>query len=460
MLHRKGAARFEMDMTRGAILPKVLRFSLPLMASGILQLLYNAADIIVVGRFAGAQSLAAVGSTSSLINLLVNLFIGISLGASVITARDYGAGDVEAVQRDVHSAVTLGLLSGFGVGIAGFFLSRPLLEAMGSPEDVIDLAALYVRIYFLGMPFNLLYNFGAALLRAVGDTRRPLIYLTVSGLVNLALNLLLVIVFHMDVAGVAIATIASQAVSMALVMITLVRSDTLIRLNLRGLTLHGRTVRRILGVGLPAGLQSSLFSFSNVLIQSSINSFGSLVMAGSAASSSVEGFVYTSMNALAQADMTFASQNMGAGQNSRVRRTLWICLGTVVAVGLSVGGIVLLLGPTLLGLYNTDPQVIAFGMDRLRIIVSTYFLCGMMDVLACHMRGVGYSVLPMVVSLSGACLFRIVWIWTFFAASPSPENLYISYPISWALTAFIHMLTWLIARKKLMGPDRLREENA
>ena len=448
-IHRR-SARYEMDMTTGPLLPKVLAFSGPLILTGILQLLYNAADIVVVGRFAGPQALAAVGSTGALINLLVNVFMGLSVGASVVVARAYGAGDNRSVSTGVHTAITVAGVAGVLVGVLGFVASHPLLKWMGSPDDVLDMATLYMKIFFVGMPANMLYNFGAAILRAVGDTRRPLYYLTVSGILNVLLNLVLVIGFHLGVAGVAIATVASQVMSMTLVMICLIRSDGPIHLDLRKLHIHLSQLGEIVRVGLPAGLQGSLFSISNVLIQSSVNSFGSLVMAGNSAGSNLEGFVYTSMNAIHQADLTFASQNLGAGQFKRVRRVMWVCLGTVTAIGLSMGLVFLLLGNQLVSIYNSDPGVIRYGMVRLEIILPPYFLCGLMDVMVGQLRGVGYSIMPMIVSLTGACLLRVVWIYTVFAANPTLEVLYISYPISWFITFATHFACYMIwGRKRL-----------
>ncbi len=451
MNQKARASRYEMDMTTGALLPKVLMFSLPLILTGVLQLLYNAADVVVVGRFAGKEALAAVGSTGSLINLLVNVFMGMSVGASVVIARAFGAGDGPAVRQGVHTAITVAGVSGVAVGILGVCLARPMLELMDSPPDVIDLAATYVRIYFCGMPFNMLYNFGAAILRATGDTRRPLFYLTLSGLVNVALNLLLVIVFHLSVVGVAVATVVSQAISMALVLICLLRSENVIRLEIGKLRIHKAQFMEMLRVGLPAGLQGSLFSISNVLIQSSVNGFGSVAIAGNAAASNLEGFVYTAMNSLYQADLTFASQNYGARRFDRVRRTLWVCLGTVTAVGLGLGMLFRLFGPQLLQLYNSEADVIGYGLIRLSIILPTYFLCGLMDVMVGQMRGIGYSIVPMIVSLTGACLLRVVWIMTIFALPQyhTLEVLYWSYPVSWLATFLVHMGCYLVARRKL-----------
>ena len=449
--------KYEMDMTEGALLPKVLMFSLPLIASGILQLLFNAADMVVVGRWAGKECLAAVGSTGSLINLMVNVFIGLSVGGSVAVARSFGAGDPAAVHKAVHTAMTLAIIAGVAVGLIGFVFCRPLLKMMDNP--VLDLATTYMKIYFLGMPFNMVYNFGASILRAVGDTKRPLIYLTIAGVVNVILNLILVIIFHMNVAGVAIATVVSQAVSAVLVVICLMRSHGVVHLDVKELRIHKRQLIDIARVGLPAGLQGSLFSISNVLIQSSVNSFGEVVVAANSAGSNLEGFVYTAMNAIHQAALTFASQNLGAGKIRRVRRSVGVCLLTVLVIGLTLGNLMLLFGEPLLSLYLDDPAaidpatgvtVLAYGMKRLTWMLPLYCLCGLMDVAVGTLRGVGYSIMPMIVSLTGACLFRVVWILTVFAMNPTLDILYASYPISWALTFGVHMLCYfLIARKKL-----------
>lgn len=449
--------RYEMDMTEGALLPKVLMFSLPLIASGILQLLFNAADMVVVGRWAGKEYLAAVGSTGSLINLMVNVFIGLSVGGSVAVAKAFGANDPAAVHRSVHTAMTLSVIAGFVVGLIGFAFCRPLLKLMDNP--VLDYATTYMKIYFLGMPFNMVYNFGSSILRAVGDTKRPLIYLTIAGVINVILNLVTVIGFHMNVAGVAIATVTSQAVSATLVVICLMRSNGMIHLNLKDLRIHKRQLLEIARVGLPAGLQGSLFSISNVLIQSSVNGFGEVVVAANSASGNLEGFVYTSMNAIHQAALTFASQNLGAGQIKRVRRSVWVCVATVTVIGLVMGNLMYLCGRPLLSLYLDDPlaidpatgiTVLDYGMKRMFYMLPLYCLCGLMDVMVGSLRGIGYSIMPMIVSLTGACIFRVVWIMTAFAANPTLDVLYVSYPISWALTFGVHMLCYLfIARRKL-----------
>ena len=451
------AKKYEIDMTQGALLPKVLMFSLPLIASGVLQLLFNAADMVVVSQWAGKECLAAVGSTGSLINLMVNVFIGLSVGGSVAVARSFGANDPAAVHRSVHTAMSLAIIAGLAVGVLGFVFCRPLLKLMDNP--VLDLATTYMKIYFLGMPFNMVYNFGASILRAVGDTKRPLIYLTIAGVVNVLLNLILVIVFHMNVAGVAIATVASQAVSAVLVVLCLMRSHGVVHLELKELRIYKRQLIDIAKVGLPAGLQGSLFSISNVLIQSSVNGFGEVVVAANSAGGNLEGFVYTAMNAIHQAALTFASQNLGAGKIKRVRRSVLVCLLTVLAIGFIFGNLMLLCGKPLLSLYLDDPSaidpltgitVLEYGIKRLSWMLPLYCLCGLMDVMVGTLRGVGYSIMPMIVSLTGACLFRVVWIMTVFAANPTLDILYMSYPISWGLTFATHLLCYLlIARKKL-----------
>lgn len=440
---------FEMDMCRGSIIGKVISFSIPLMLTGVLQLFYNAADIIVVGQFSGKEALAAVGSTGSLINLLINVFLGLSVGTSVTVAQRYGAGDWENVHATVHTSVALALVCGFGVGLLGFVIAKPLLILMGSPADVIDASTLYIRIYFIGMPANMLYTFGSAILRAVGDTKRPLIFLTIAGLINVTLNLLFVIIFHMSVAGVALATILSQAVSAVLVMRSLTRATGQVRVVPKDIRFHRESLQKIARIGLPAGLQGTLFSISNVLIQSSINSFGSVVMAGNAASSNLEGFVYTSMNSIYQACLTFVGQNIGAKQYARVRKTLWVCLGTVTVVGLVLGSLFTLFAGPLLSIYNSDPQVISQGIVRLSIIASTYFLCGVMETLVGQLRGLGYSLVPMIATLASVCVLRIVWVYTAFVQYPAVETLMWSYPISWSLAVLFHSVTYYIVQRKL-----------
>lgn len=448
--------RYEMDMCSGPLLSKILAFTFPLLLSSVLQLLFNAADVVVVGRYAGNTALAAVGSTGALINLIVNLFMGLSVGVSVTVARHYGAQEYGDVSTAVHTAILMSLIGGVVSSVFGFLLAKPLLELMGSPADVIDQAALYVRIYFLGMPASMFYNFGSAILRAVGDTKRPLYYLSVSGVLNVLLNLLFVIRFSMGVAGVALATILSQYVSAALIAICLTRSESCYRLHWNELALHKDKALPIIRIGLPAGLQSSIFSVSNVVIQSSVNSFGSIAMAGSAAAANIEGFVYVSMNSVAQASLSFASQNIGARQYERVGKICRTCLLLATFFGLLLGNGVYLLHDVLLGFYSPDPAVIAAGTIRLSIIGTTYFLCGLMDTLACTLRAMGKSLLPTIVTILGACGLRILWIYTVFPLDRTFFTLFLSYPISWGVTGAVHAVCYLFTKRSML--QRAREE--
>ncbi len=445
-----GEKKYEIDMCNGPLAGKILLFYFPLMLSGILQLLFNAADIAVAGRFAGNEALAAVGSTSSLTNLLVNLFIGLSVGANVLVARFYGAGQTEELKSMVQTAVATSVIGGVILIFVGFFLSRPALTLMGTPEDVIGHSVLYMRIYFAGMPFMMAYNFGAAVLRAVGDTRRPLYYLSIAGVVNVILNLIFVILFHMGVAGVATATVISQAISAVLVLRCLIKSDSVYRLELRGLRIAKDKLVKMVQIGIPAGLQGALFSISNVLIQSSVNSFGKIAMAGNTAGSNLEGFVYTAMNAFHQASISFCGQNYGAVKYKRMARALFLCLGFVTVVGLIMGSGAYLCAGTLLKLYSTDSEVIGYGILRMGYICIPYFLCGLMDVMVGGLRGMGYSVMPMIVSLTGACLFRVVWIYTIFRQYRTLECLYLSYPISWGLTFLVHLICFTVVYRRLL----------
>lgn len=457
---------YSIDMVNGPLAGKLLLFALPLMLSSLLQLLFNAADVVVVGRYAGKEALAAVGSNGSLINLLVNLFIGFSVGANVVVARDLGAGREEDVGKSVHTSVTLSLISGVVLMAAGTILARQLLVWTASPAEVIGLATVYLRIYFCGMPANMLYNFGAAILRAQGDTRRPLYFLSIAGVTNVALNLLFVIVLEMSVAGVALATIISQYISALLVLQCLIRDKGALRLDLKKLGLDKRVIIRICQVGLPAGFQGIVFSLSNVVIQSSINSFNSTaIVAGSSTSSNIEGFVYTGMNAIYQTCLTFTSQNYGAGKCRRVDRTLLLCLGYVTAIGLALGNLAVFLGPQLASIYAPgEPEVVAQAVLRLQYVCSLYFLCGIMDTMVGVLRGLGYSVVPMVVSMVGACVTRLVWVATIFQVYRSPEVLYLSYPVSWTITLTVHILFFLFIRRhayaKVQGIHAIKAGNA
>ena len=450
---------YEIDMCSGPLLSRILLFAIPLICSGVLQLVFNATDIIVVGRFVSSNAMAAVGSTSSLINLLVNFFIGISVGANVLVARFRGANDFDDAQETVQTALITAVAGGFVLIALGILLARPMLVWMATPDEVIGQAVLYMRVYFIGMPATMLYNFGAAILRAVGDTRRPLYFLTLAGLVNVAGDLLFVLVLDMGVAGVAVATVISQIISATLIVLCLMRQDGMCNVNLRRMRFHRDKFLRIMQVGLPAGLQSVIFNISNVLIQSSINSFGATVVAGNTAASNIEGFVYTSMNALYQTSLSFTSQNLGARQFGRIDKILVRCLALVFVIGLVLGNGAHLLGQTLLGIYTGEPEVIAYGMMRLGVVSVTYCLCGMMDVVAGSVRGLGYSILPMLVSLVGACVFRIIWIFTVFQWQHTLFSLYISYPISWALTICAHLVCYFAVRRRVFPQKGAAEQS-
>ena len=447
-LHR---TQYEIDMCNGPILSRMLRFSIPLMCSSVLQLLFNAADIVVVGRWAGDNSLAAVGSNTALIGLLTNLFVGLAVGANTLAAKSFGARDREELHRVVHTSILLSILSGVLLAVVGFFGARTILTWMQTPDNVLGLAALYLRIYFLGMPATMVYNFGAALLRAEGDTQRPLYFLSLAGVVNIVLNLFFVIVCHLDVAGVAIATVISQCISAALVLRCMTKDTGPLHLDLRKLRIHSRTMGKILQVGLPAGFQGILFSLSNVVIQSSVNTFGEVIMAGNSAAANIEQFVYVSMNAMYQATISFVSQNYGAGNYHRIRKIVIRAQICVLVVGLVLGNLATLFGRDLLAIYTTSPAVIDAGLIRMRIVCTTYAVCGMMDVMVGGLRGIGYSVMPMLVSLVGACGLRLLWIATIFQIPQfhTIQMLYWSYPVSWTITVAVHVLCFLWALKRV-----------
>lgn len=429
---------------------KLISFSLPLMLSGILQLMFNAVDIIVVGRFSGSESLAAVGSTTALINLFTNLFIGISLGANVLAARYYAAGRDKEMSDTVHTAIALALVSGVVMAFVGLFFARLALLWMGTPDDVIDLSTLYMRIYFLGMPFFMLYNYGAAILRAVGDTKRPLLFLIISGCTNAALNLTLVIVFHLGVAGVAIGTVVSQFISCVLVLRCLQHSEGSYQLSFSRLKIEKQYLKPIFQVGIPAGIQSTVINFSNVLLQSSVNSFGSIAMAGYTAANNLFGFLYVTVNSITQACMSFTSQNYGVGKYKRMDRVLIDCIILSVSVTFVLGTGVYLTGPKLLQIYTTNPDVIACAMEILLYTTVTYFLCGLMDLFPGALRGMGRSTVPMILSIIGTVGTRIVWIYLIFPAHRSLDILFISYPASWILTIIMQVICFYFVRRKML----------
>ncbi|HHV99131.1 MAG TPA: MATE family efflux transporter [Clostridiaceae bacterium] len=450
----------DMDMCSGPLFSKVLIFALPIMAMNILQLLFNAADMIVVGRFSGSDALAAVGATGALINLIVTLFIGLSAGTSVIVAQDYGAGQYADVSRSVHTSIAISIIGGFIVAVIGFAFCKPLLEVMGTPEDIIGLSTLYMKIYFVGVPAGMVYNFGAAILRAVGNSRHPMYYLIVSGVVNVILNLFFVVVLHMSVEGVAWATVISQYLSTLLIIICLLRCDGAIRFIPRQTRIDGKKLKNIVKIGLPAGLQGMLFSISNVLIQSAVNSFGSTMVAASSAAGNVENLAGTTMNAYYNAAITFTGQNMGAKKYDRIDTVAKVCTVLIFATWIVMGGISLLFGRQLLGIYTSDQQVIELGILRLNVMMAAYFTCGIMNVFPGLTRGMGFSMLPMFCTLVGACLLRIVWLVTFFAWYPTVIMLFACYPVTWTLAGIGQVASFFYARYRIRKNDVKNNESA
>ena len=438
-------------MLQGPLLRNIISYTIPIILTGVLQLLFNAMDLMVVGRFCGSISVAAVGATSSLTNLIVNLFIGLSVGAGVTVAHAMGARNEEMVHRTVHTAVPTALISGAVLTLVGVLFSESFLALMGTPESVLPLSAVYMRIYFSGITFTMLYNFCAAILRAAGDTKSPLIYLSASGVINVVLNLFFVTKLGMNVAGVALATVISQAISaLALIRVLMRRTDAC-RLQLDKMRFHRAQLMKIIRIGLPAGIQSSLFGISNVLIQSSINSFGDILVSGNSAAQSIDSFLYVMMNSFHQTAVNFIGQNVGAGQHKRALKTLWICLGCTMVCGIAGGLFVYRFGETLLAIYITDSaEAIACGMIRLAFVGLPYFLCGLMDVSTGALRGMGASVAPMVISVLGVCGLRIAWIMTIFQIPQyhTPESLYFSYPVSWVVTFVIQMFAFCIVYRR------------
>ena len=441
-------------MCNGSIMDKLISFSLPLMVSGILQLAFNAVDIIVVGRFSGSQALAAVGSTTALINVFTNLFIGISLGANVLAARFYAAGKDREMSGTVHTSITLALISGIMMAVIGVLLAKWALEIMGTPDDVIGQSALYMRIYFMGMPFFMLYNYGAAILRAIGDTKRPLIFLIISGIANAALNMILVILFHMGVAGVAIGTIISQLISCVLVLTCLYRSEGSYQLRFSKLKINGAYMEQIFQVGVPAGIQSTVINLSNALLQSSVNSFGSIAMAGYTAANNMLGFLYMSVNSITQACMSFTSQNYGVGKLKRMDKVLRDCAILSISIAVVLGGLAYCFGPQILTIYTSDPKVINCGMEILAYTSITYFLCGIMDLFPGALRGMGYSAVPMVLSVIGTVGTRIVWVFGIFPNHRSLSVLFVSYPVSWILTIVLQVVCFYFVRKRVHQKEK------
>ena len=448
------------DMTTGAILPKILKFTLPLMLSSVLQLLFNAADIIVVGNFASDNSLAAVGSTTALVNLMTNLFLGLSTGANVLSAHYMGAGDDERVSKTVHTSILLSIISGLIMTVVGVIFADKLLGLMDTPDEVIGLSTLYLRIYFAGMIAMMIYNFGSSLLRSKGDTKRPLYYLAFAGVVNVVLNMIFVIIFKMDVAGVALATVISQCISAFLVVRCLMKETDGFKLILKKLGIDKQIMMKILRIGIPAGFQGVVFSLSNVVIQSSINGFGSIVMAANSAAASIEGFVWVSMNAFSQAAISFVSQNIGAGKYSRINKIAFTACACAAVAGLVFGNLAYLFGEPLLGIYDPRPEIIPSGLIRMSLVCGLYFLCGLMDCCTGTIRGMGFAVAPTIVSLLGACGLRLLWIGTIFQIPEYHTEfmLFLSYPLSWGITFLVHLICFVIMRRKFPKEDHKSEE--
>lgn len=442
-----------MDMCNGPLFKSKLIFAMPIMAMNFLQLLFNAADMVIAGQFSGKAALAAVGATGSLINLIVNFFMGLSVGTSVIVAQEYGANKPDDISRSVHTSLYISVISGLIVMAIGLILCEPMLILMGTPEDILPLSVLYMKIYFLGIPASMVYNFGAAILRAIGDSRRPMYFLVLSGVVNVILNLFFVVVLHMGVDGLAWATNISQYLAMALTLIYLIRSDGAIRFEPQKLRIDGEKLKRIVKIGLPAGLQSLLFSISNVLIQSAVNSFGSAMVAASSAASNIEGFVGTAMNAYYNAAITFAGQNMGAKKYDRIDTVAKVCTALIFATWFILSGLTMLFARPLLSIYTSDANIIDLGVLRINVMMIAYFTCGVMNVFPGITRGMGFSVLPMICTLVGACLMRIVWLWTFFAWHPTVLMLFACYPITWALAGIGQVATFFYARRKVRAQD-------
>lgn len=447
----KGYSSQSMDMTNGPLLGKIIRYSIPVMLTSILQLLYNAADIVVVGRFAGTTALAAVGAAGPLNTLMINLFIGLSVGTSVVVAQHYGAERYKDVQESIHTAMLLSIICSVLCLLIGVFFHRPLLLLMGTPENVIDMAATYMLILFLGVPFMMIFNFGAAILRAVGDTRRPLFILSTTGILNVLLNLVFVIVFHMDAAGVALATVLAQAVATVIIIILLMREEGVLNFNPKKMCLKKDKAWHIIRVGLPAGAQGMIFSISNSLMQSTINSFGDITIAGNTAAGNIEGFLYNAQNAFYQAAITFTGQNMGAGKPERIKKIIGACALCAITVCVLGGGAILLFGPQLIGIYNTDPTVISWGIIRNRILMPLYSTCALMDMMTGVLRGMGYSLQPMLLSIFSVCGVRIFWIFVVFPLLPELWLLYCSYPISWSIAVLLEVIFFMIQYKKVMA---------
>lgn len=444
-----GAATKRIDMCNGPIFINVLKYTVPIICTSVLQLLFNAADLVVVGRFCGSDSVAAVGATNSLIHLLVNLFIGMSIGVSVTVANAVGARDNERISKTVHTAVPLAIICGAMITFLGLTLSKPILHLMGTPDKILPLSSLYTRLYFCGMIPTLLFEFSAAIFRASGDTKTPLKYLSLSGIINVILNVIFVTIIHLDVAGVAIATVVAQIVSCSLMLIALARRNDCFKLYIKKIRIHRDALIKILKIGVPSGLQTSVFSFSNVIIQSSVNSFGAAAIAGNAAAASIEGFVYVAMSAFQQTSLNYTGQNVGAKNPKRILKAFYINLACVTAISIAIIAVVYSLKTPLLSLYITDnPNAIGFGIKRMAYICLFYYMCGIYEVLNGAIRGMGHSLITMFISIFGVCGVRLVWIFTIFKIHHTLDTLYVSYPISWGACIAALIVAFVIVYRK------------
>lgn len=440
------------DLTEGPLLKNIILYTIPIVLTGVLQLLFNAADLVVVGRYCGSVTVGAVSNTGPVINLLVNMFIGLSVGAGVTVAHGIGAGRSDDIHRTVHTAIPTAVICGAVISAVGILCARQILTLMGTPPAALHLSTIYMQIYFAGMIPNALYNFGAAILRAAGDTKSPLYFLTAAGIINVVLNLFFVIALNMSVAGVALATSISQTFSAVLIIRALMRRNDDCRLDLRKIRIYSRQLGRMIQIGVPAGIQGALFSISNIIIQSSVNSFGDIAMSGNGAAQNIEGFVYISMNSVSQTALNFAGQNHGAGKYDRLRKIMQVCIGLVFTTGLTLGLIAFAFSRQLLSIYITDSEeAIRYGITRITYICIPYFLCGLMDVATGLLRGIGCSLLPMIVTVAGVVGMRIAWIFTIFRmeAYHTLKSLYLSYTISWSATFLIEIIIFIVLLRKM-----------
>lgn len=440
--------KYEIDMCSGPLLGKLISFSIPLVLSSNLQLLFNAVDVIVVGKFSGSTALAAVGSTTALINIIINLLLGISLGASVLTGHFFALKDHKSMADTVHTSMTFALVGGLVVGIIGILLGGEALQLMGTPDDIYKQAALYIRVYFIGIPFFMIYNYGAAILRGVGDTKRPLLFLVIAGIINAVLNMILVIIFNMGVLGVAIATVFSQFLSCLLVLRCLCKTNGSYKLHFSQLRINPIYLKKLVKIGLPAGLQAMVINFSNILLQSSVNSFGGIAMAGYTAANNIFGFLYATINSFATTCMNFMSQNYAAKKTKRMDKVLWECIFLSVTVTIILGGTVYIFGEQILGIYTNSSEVIKYGMEVFLYTTATYFICGLMDLFPGAMRGMGVSTVPMILSVIGTVGIRIFWIYCIFPFHRSLDVLFISYPLSWIVTVIMQIICFIFVRRK------------